>query len=186
MEAEVKEREDVVYRIQLRLLEIQLRLLEEEERKLKLQEKYATAEDLTRMQRRLKCIPTKMSKLRLMMVCVCTCACVCVCVCAISRFLHSFVAIATMQGAAGPPQEEDYKCGGELRSTTSGTEGGPVADVMYSTISQQPMRSNSVEIFVALTVPYFSGSPSSLLPFSLPPFPTPMAPCLFSRRRRQW
>ena len=55
---------------------------------------------------------------------------VCVCVCAISRFLHSFVAIATMQGAAGPPQEEDYKCGGELRSTTSGTEGGPVADVI--------------------------------------------------------
>ena len=123
MEAEVKEREDVVYRIQLRLLEIQLRLLEEEERKLKLQERYATAEDLTRMQRRLKCIPTKMSKLRLMMVCVC----VCVCVCIISSLLHySFVAIATMQGAAGPPQEEDYKCGGELCSTTSSTEGGPV------------------------------------------------------------
>ena len=81
MEAEVKEREEVVYRIQLRLLEIQLRLLEEEERKLKLQEKYAIAEDLTRMQRRLKCIPSKMSKLRLMMVCACVCVCVCACVC---------------------------------------------------------------------------------------------------------
>ena len=78
LEAEVKAREDTVYRIQLRLLEIQLRLLDEEERKLKLQERFAVGDDLAGIQRRLECIPSKMSKLRLKMVCVCVRVHVCV------------------------------------------------------------------------------------------------------------
>ena len=81
MEAEVREKEDMVYQIQLRLYEINLRLLEEDERRLKLQERFADGEDLVSIQRRLEHIPSKMSKIRLKMVCACACLShVCVCV----------------------------------------------------------------------------------------------------------
>lgn len=68
MEAAVREKEDLVYRIQLRLYEIQLRLLEEEECRLRLQERYAEGEEKEGIQRRMERIPSKMSKIRLRMV----------------------------------------------------------------------------------------------------------------------
>ncbi len=68
MEGAVREKEDLVYRIQLRLYEIQLRLLEEDERRLKLQERYAEGERLEDIQRKVERIPSKMSKIRLRMV----------------------------------------------------------------------------------------------------------------------
>ena len=68
MEEEVREKEDLVYQIQLRLYEIQVRLLGEEEHKLKLQEKYAEGDDLAGIRRRLEHIPSKQAKIRLKMV----------------------------------------------------------------------------------------------------------------------
>ena len=68
MEEEVREKEDLVYQIQLRLYEIQIRLLGEEEHKLQLQEKYAEGETLAAIKRRLEHIPSKQAKIRLKMV----------------------------------------------------------------------------------------------------------------------
>lgn len=68
MEAEVREREDLVFSIQLRLSELKLRLLEEDERRLRLQEKYAEGKTLAGIRSRLEKIPSKMAKIRLKMV----------------------------------------------------------------------------------------------------------------------